>query len=264
MNLLTIVSFIIAFAVFGFSVLHAGIDTKNLLDYHGITIVLGGTVACTAISYQIDRIFSLFKVFLDRMVRGAKVNYIGTIQELMDLAEINRTEPQKLPEAVANIKDFFMKEAMEMLLENAYEIDHLRELLSTRLMTMHMRHSADAKVFQSMGKFPPAMGLMGAVLGMISLLAAIGKPGAEKTIGPSMSVALIATFYGIALANMVIIPIGENLLEGAKETKVKNQIIVEGVVLIFKKTNPIMLAEELNSYLLPNERIQLRKLKKAA
>lgn len=259
MNLLTIVSFIIAAVVFGFSVLNAGIETKNLLDVHGITIVLGGTVACTAISFQIDRILSLFNVFLNRMVRGAKVNYRETIQTLMDLAEINRTEPHKLAEAVANIKDHFMKEAMEMLLENAYEVDHLRDLLSTRLTTMHLRHSADAKIFQSMGKFPPAMGLMGAVLGMISLLAAIGKPGAEKTIGPSMSVALIATFYGIALANMVIIPIGENLIEGAKETKVKNQIIVEGVVLINKKTNPILLAEELNSYLLPNERIQLKK-----
>lgn len=263
MNLLTIVSFVIAAVVFGFSVLHAGIETKNLLDVHGITIVLGGTVACTAISYQIDRIISLFKVFFDRMLKGKKVNYKDTIKLLMELAEINRTEPQKLPDAVVKINDYFLKEAMEMFLENAYEIEHLQELLHTRVNTMHLRHSADAKVFQSMGKFPPAMGLMGAVLGMIALLATIGKPGAEKTIGPSMSVALIATFYGIALANLIIIPIGENLLEGAKETKVKNQIIVEGIILLYKKTNPILLAEELNSYLLPNERIQLKNLKKA-
>ena len=104
------------------------------------------------------------------------------------------------------------------------------------------------------------MGLMGAVLGMIALLSRLGKPGAESTIGPAMSVALVATLYGIALANMIIIPIGENLAQCAKEIKTKNLIIVEGVRLISEKTNPIVLAEELNSFLLPAERVDWKKL----
>ena len=130
-----------------------------------------------------------------------------------------------------------------------------------RRRPMFDRYNADANRFKAMGKFPPAMGLMGAVLGMIALLGSLGKPGAEKGIGPAMSVALVATFYGIAISNLLIIPIGENLAEAAHETKIKNKIIVEGVKLIAKKTNPIVLAEELNSYLLPNERIDWKKLK---
>jgi chemotaxis protein MotA len=106
-----------------------------------------------------------------------------------------------------------------------------------------------------MGKYPPAMGLMGAVLGMIALLGGLGKPGAEKTIGPAMSIALVATLYGIAFANLIVIPIGENLTETAKEHQRKNMIITEGIKLVAARTNPIVLAEELNSYLLPNERI---------
>jgi chemotaxis protein MotA len=96
---------------------------------------------------------------------------------------------------------------------------------------------------------------MGAVLGMIALLSGLGKPGAEKSIGPSMSIALVATLYGIAFANLIVIPIGENLTETAKEHQRKNIIIVEGVKLVAAKTNPIVLAEELNSYLLPSERV---------
>lgn len=264
MNIFTIISFVIAAFVFGYSVLHAGIDMKKLLDLHGIMIVIGGTVACAAIAYQVDRIGMLVKVFIDRMLRKTKVSYRDTIRELMVMAEINRTQPEKLKDSVAATKDPFLKEAMEMLLDGAIEMEQVTSILRNRVNTLYSRHSGDAKIFQGMGKFPPAMGLMGAVLGMIALLASLGKPGAEKMIGPAMSVALIATFYGIALANLVIIPIGENLLEGAKELKIKNHIIVEGVILISHKTNPIILAEELNSFLLPKERIQLKDLKKGA
>ncbi len=262
MNLFTIVSFAIAAVVFGYSVLHSGIDLKSMIDLHGIMIVIGGTVACTAIAYQVDRILVLFKIFFQRMILGKKANHKKSIQELMRLAELNRTDPSKLKEEIKKIQDPFMKEAMEMLAEETLELNHMSTLLRTRVNTLYVRYSADAKVFQSMGKFPPAMGLMGAVLGMIALLGSLGKPGAEKTIGPAMSVALIATFYGIAFANLIIIPIGENLLESAKELKLKNQVIVEGIILIAKKTNPIILAEELNSYLLPHERIDIKNVKK--
>ena len=125
---------------------------------------------------------------------------------------------------------------------------------------MFSRYNDDAIRFRAMGKYPPAMGLMGAVLGMIALLAGLGKAGSEKSIGPSMSIALVATLYGIALANLIIIPIGENLTEAAKEQLRKNVIISEGIRLIATKVNPIILAEELNSFLLPSERVDWKKV----
>jgi chemotaxis protein MotA len=137
----------------------------------------------------------------------------------------------------------------------------LYKVLYNRVNTIYERYNSDANRFKGMGKYPPAMGLMGAVLGMIALLAGLGKPGAEEKMGGAMSVALIATFYGIALANLVIIPIGENLGEAAKEIRTKNTIIVEGLKLISEKTNPIVLAEELNSFLLPKERVDYKKIK---
>ena len=115
------------------------------------------------------------------------------------------------------------------------------------------------EVYKPQGKYPPAIGLMGAVLGMIALLSGLGQPGAEKTIGPSMSIALVATLYGIALANLIVIPVGENLTAGAKEINRKNLIIIESLRLIHAKTNPLVLGEELNSFLLPRERIDWKK-----
>lgn len=262
MNFLTIIAFVIAGAVFGYSVLGATEDPKSMLDFHGFVIVIAGSIACTAISFQIDRVWVMIKVFFGRMILGKKANYKGTIKELMIIAEAHRTngDVRKLVEKSA---DPFIKECMGILLDEVIDHKSLRRILTNRVNTIYTRYSGDAKLFQSMGKYPPAMGLMGAVLGMIALLATLGKPGAEKGVGAAMSVALIATFYGIAFANLIVIPIGENLGEGAKEMRTKNSMIVEGVILIGKKTNPIVLVEELNSFLLPNERIQRKEIQDA-
>jgi chemotaxis protein MotA len=90
---------------------------------------------------------------------------------------------------------------------------------------------------------------------MVVLLSNLSGADAAKTIGPAMGICLITTLYGVALANLLIIPIAENLLSSARELKIKNFIIVEGVRLIMEETNPVILAEELNSFLLPGDRI---------
>ena len=92
-------------------------------------------------------------------------------------------------------------------------------------------------------------------MGMIAIMQELGKEGAENAIGPGMALALIGTLYGVALANVFILPAGENIMDNANEVKIKNKIIIEGIKLIIQKKNPILLAEELNSFLLFSERI---------
>lgn len=261
MNVFAVISFLLAAAVFLISVLTSGDNPEALLDFHGALIVLGGTVSATAISFQLDRTLLMLKVFYNRTIRGKKPDYIAIIRELMKLAEAYRNDSPTIKQDIDKLDDHFMKEAMNALLDGIVPISQLENILKNRVQTLHNRYSDDANRFKAMGKYPPAMGLMGAVLGMIALLAGLGKPGAEKGVGPAMSIALVATFYGIALANLVIIPIGENLAETSKEVKRKNVIIVEGVRLISQKTNPIVLAEELNSFLLPAERIDWKSIK---
>lgn len=255
MNILQVVSLMIATGVFLVSVLTSTDDPKSMLDFHGMMIVLGGTLGAGAVSFQLDRVLKMVIVFWNRNIRGKKPDYIATIRELMHLADLYRVGSGDLKARVERLPDPFLKECMTALLDQVFDTKNLLRMLRLRSDNMYERYRMDAGRFTGMGKYPPAMGLMGAVLGMIALLGSLGKPGAEDAVGPAMSVALIATFYGIALANLVIIPIGENLTEAAKEMKIKNNIIVEGIKLIAKKTNPIVLAEELNSYLLPGERL---------
>ena len=90
---------------------------------------------------------------------------------------------------------------------------------------------------------------------MIVLLSNLGGADAAKTIGPAMAICLITTLYGVAVANLVIIPIAENLTANSKEIRLKNTIITEGIRLIMENKNTVLLAEELNSFLLPKDRI---------
>lgn len=260
MNFKSVVALIMAAAVFFFGVFTATNNWRAFIDVHAILIVLGGTIAVAAIAFQIDRTFVMLKVFYNRVVRGHKVDYVELIREIMLISEAYRTGDPQLPSLVARSKDYFLKEAMGVLLDDFLTPEEMENVLRTRATTMFNRHQDDARRFKALGKFPPAMGLMGAVLGMIALLQNLGQPGAETSIGPAMAVALVATLYGIALANLVILPIAENLLDGSRETLAKNIIIVEGVKLISQKKNRILLAEELNSYLLPNERLDWKRL----
>ncbi len=263
MNLQSVIAFVMAGIVFGVGVFTSTNNPKAFIDYHAGLIVFGGTIAVAAISFQIDRILLMMKVFYNRVVKGDKINYVNIIKELMELAEAYRTNDSNIKKLIDNSNDFFIREAMSILMDDFLSKEELGHILGLRAKTVSYRYQEEAKKFKALGKFPPAMGLMGAVLGMIALLQTLGQPGAEENIGPAMSVALVATLYGIAFANLFILPVAENLMEGAREVMQKNYMIVEGVKLIAQKKNKILVAEELNSYLLPNERLNWKDLEKA-
>ncbi|MCB9026730.1 MAG: MotA/TolQ/ExbB proton channel family protein [Bdellovibrionaceae bacterium] len=263
MNIKSIIAFLMAGTVFFVGVFTSTKNPMAFVDFHAALIVFGGTVAVAAISFQVDRIFLMMKVFYLRVVKNSKTNYVGIISELMTISEAYRTNDPKLKNLVENTNDYFIRETMGILLDDFLDQEELRHILSLRAQTMAYRYREDAKKFKALGKFPPAMGLMGAVLGMIALLQTLGQPGAEEQIGPAMAVALVATLYGIAFANLVVIPIAENLMDGAGEVMAKNTMIVEGVMLIAQRKNKILVAEELNSYLLPNERLNWKDIEGA-
>jgi chemotaxis protein MotA len=110
-------------------------------------------------------------------------------------------------------------------------------------------------MFRTIGRFPPAFGLLATTLGMIGVLQRIGSPDSQKLIGPAMSVGLIGTLYGIGMANLIFLPIAENLTERTQEEVALRKLIIEGAVLLKQQVNPVSMRESLNSFLLPVDRV---------
>jgi chemotaxis protein MotA len=206
----------------------------------------------------VNKIGILFKVFFVGLAKGHRIDYVRLIQEIMNCSEAYR-KGEPLPEIIKKTKDHFLKESLQLLDDNVIRSEDLFELLEIRAKSMFEHYNEGAMHFKSLGKFPPAFGLMGTVLGMIALLSNLGGADAMKSIGPAMGTCLVATFLGIVLANVVVLPMSESLAQSAKELYLKNKIIVIGVRLIAAKTNPMVVAENLNSYLLPKDRIDWKK-----
>lgn len=258
MNIYSILSFIMAGTIFFIGIFTATDNSRAYLDFHAALIVFGGTVAVTSISFQMDRLFLMLKVFYNKVIRGRKINYTKVIANLTSLAEVYRKNPSGVDGFLAKVNDPFLTEGIQILKQGYLSNEELYKLLLIRAKTIHNRYLDDSRRFKAIGKFPPAMGLMGAVLGMIALLQRLGQEGAESTMGPAMAVALVATLYGIALANLVILPIADNLTDSANEVNAKNRIIIEGIKLIAENKNRVIINDHLNSYLLPHERGQAK------
>lgn len=260
MRFSTALAFLFAASVFFIA---AYTSTKNpyiFFNLHATLVVMGGTIAAAAISFGFNRLKVLAGVIIRRVIFGHKnFDPVQVIRDLMNIAEAYRTRSPELRNIVNNLSDPFIKEGMEAVFEQMIDPDDLIRILRTRSLSIYARYHEEAMKFKALAKFPPAFGLMGAVMGMIGIMAELGNSGASASIGPSLALALVGTLYGVALANLIILPLSENLLDSAREIKTKNLIITEGISLIIKKRNPLILSEELNSFLLANERLDWRK-----
>lgn len=231
-------------------------------DLPALFLVVGGTLAVAAITVQINRVGILFKVFFVGLFKGQRVDYVSIIKDIMSASEKYR-KGEALTSIINQTDDHFLKEGLQLLADNVIRGEDLYEMLEDRARNMHYHYNEGAIHFKNLGKFPPAFGLMGTVLGMIALLSNLGGADAMKKIGPAMGMCLVATFLGIVVANVFILPMAESLTQGAKEVYLKNKIIAEGMKLISNKTNPIVVAEKLNSFLLPKDRVDWKAMGKS-
>lgn len=228
-------------------------------DLPAIFLVIGGTIGAAAITVQFNRLGHFLKAFFLRMIKGKRISYAKVIKEIMGASEMYRNGAG-LSEVTTSVNEPFLKEGLQLFQDNIIKGEEVFDLLEDRIANMFLHYSEESNRFKNLGKYPPAYGLMATVLGMIALLSNLGGADAMKMVGPAMGMCLVATFMGIVLANVFILPIGDSMADNAKEINLKNKIILEGLRLISEKTNPIIVAERLNSFLLPNERLDWKEM----
>ncbi|MBW2561856.1 MAG: MotA/TolQ/ExbB proton channel family protein, partial [Deltaproteobacteria bacterium] len=137
------------------------------------------------------------------------------------------------------------------LMVDGVEPAALSRILHTELEYVEERHRMGAEIFMTMGNFAPAMGMMGTLIGLVKMLMQMDDPSA---IGPAMAVALLTTFYGVILANLIFLPAAGKLkTRSAAELTVK-ELIINGILSVQSGDNPRILEEKLHSFVSPDER----------
>ncbi|MBL7543676.1 MAG: MotA/TolQ/ExbB proton channel family protein [Bdellovibrionaceae bacterium] len=225
-------------------------------DPHGIIIVVGGTITVALISFSFKKLSDAFKIVVRKTLGRERDNYIDTIKLIVKLADAYRVNPKGLEAQLPANAHPFLRDAVQMISNFGFTADEMSDVLTNSMKGKLKRDEEELKVWHTISRFPPAFGLLGATLGMISLLQTLGEPGAQSRIGQAMATALIATFYGLVVANLILLPISEKLGAVASSDKVMRSIIKDGVIMIVEKKHPTYIEEFLKQFLSPTQRAQ--------
>lgn len=249
MDIATVIGLISGFVFIIGGIVTSG-DLGSFWDFSSIVIVLGGTIASTLISYPIKSFLGTSKVvriaFLKKEVSPDEI-----IGEIIKLANVARKEGLlSLEEFGEQIDDDFLKKGI-MLIVDGTDPELVRNILETELVFLEERHSEGQSIFETMGAFAPGYGMLGTLVGLINMLKNLDDPDA---IGSSMSVALVTTFYGSLLANLIFLPMANKLkIRSGREILVK-ELMVEGLLSIQAGENPRIIEEKLKTFIPPEMR----------
>jgi chemotaxis protein MotA len=254
MKLHPIFGLTLAIALVIWAILQEMSNPMVFLNLHGIAIVAGGTLCVAIIIFSFKNLINLSKV-LFRTIRGdiQKENQ-QLIQVMAEISEKNHKGER--PQASEKFKKPFFLEAISLLNDETLSLEDLESVLMKRLDVQHELYRKENNSFKLLSKFPPAFGLIGATMGMIALLQGLGGEDSINKLGPAMSVALTATFWGLFLTNFILLPLGENLCHASDLDLRQRRIIMDGVLLIRQKKHPIVVKEFLQSYLAPGDRFK--------
>jgi len=254
LDLATAIGFLTGFGFLLWGIMLSG-SLETFWDPASITIVIGGTVASTLISFPLKKVLSTMKVVKHAFTSKTQLTN-GVISQITDLANIARKEGLlALEEAAEKIDDIFLKKGI-MLIVDGTDPELVRNILETELTFLEERHKDGQNLFETMGSFAPAYGMIGTLIGLINLLKELNDP---SSVGPNMAVALITTFYGSVLANVVFLPIANKLKGRSKEEIILKELIVEGLLSIQAGENPRIIEEKLKTFLSPELRLTLEK-----
>lgn len=223
------------------------------IDAPAVLIVFGGTLMVTAISYSLGEIFRSSSIVM-RALLYHREDPSRTALNMIALADRARQRGSlDLQNIIEQLRhDRFLYKAIQLVVDGTPG-DEIERVLSREVEATAQRHQRSAGILRRAGEVAPAMGLIGTLVGLVQMLGNLQDPSA---IGPAMAVALLTTFYGAILANMVFLPLANKLdRNSGLEAQVK-QLISLGAASIGRQENPRRLEVLLNTLLAPADRVR--------
>lgn len=236
----------------------AGGNPASYLHLASLVITLGGGLVSAMLSVTPKTIPCAFRA-LKKLFSPPERPPTETVRELIELSQRARREgllalesgPSEARDAGDGPRqtDVFSGKALAMVVDGV-EAETIRHAMELDLDNLALRHQRVTALFKAMGTFFPAWGMIGTLVGLISLLLALDDPA---KIGGSMAIAMVTTFYGSVLANFFAIPAANRLQEQSREEVRLKEMMLEGILGIQAGTNPRILEQILLTFLSPEE-----------
>lgn len=249
MDLATILGMVVSFGLI-IAALMAGGDVLLFVDAPSMLIVFGGTIGATLTHYPLGTVIKVGAVVRKTLIAKTP-STSAIIDEFMDYANRARREGiLALESIVKGIDSAYLRKGLQLTVDGL-EPDAIQAIMETEIGNTESRHETGIELMGALAAYAPALGMIGTVIGLVQMLKTMDDP---SSIGPAMAVALITTFYGAVLANLVFLPIVGKLKHRSKEEIMIMEMQMEGVLGISRGENPRIIAEKLNSFQPPKER----------
>lgn len=227
-----------------FGTILMGDGWTTFIDPASLTIVVGGMMAALFVAFSADEMKTV-PGLLQAFLRFQPPVLSERVTELAELARVARREGLlALDRRLGAIDDDLLRFGLEMAVDGV-EPDEIDELMRAQIAEGAQRRKLLARVMDTGGTYAPAFGMIGTLIGLIQMLQNLNDPSA---IGPAMAVAMITTFYGALLANLVCLPIATKAKEQSREIVKAEELTRAGVLGIVRGESPAMLEKRLNLF----------------
>ena len=251
---MTVTGLILAWiAIIGGALLE-GISLDSLFKLSAFCIVGLGTFAATCVGFSAEQVKSipgaLKKCFLDRRVKAVDI-----VPLIIRYTRRARSEGLLvLDNDIRKQKDPFFRKCLQLLVDGN-SIDNVRNIMEAELAMWEQKERVYENFFKSMGGFSPTLGIIGTVMGLIQVMSNIEAP---SQIASGIATAFIATFYGVAFANLIFIPVASKLRAGREEELLAKEMILEGALAIGSGDSSYLVIDKICAYLDEEEKKLIR------
>jgi chemotaxis protein MotA len=207
-------------------------------------------MGATLLAYPLSEVMGVFGV-----VKNVFLQKTQTTSELIPLisgfAKKARQEGiLSFESQLSEIEDEFLVKGIQMAIDGM-ESSAIEDVMTTEIMYLEERHKLGSEIFTTMGAFAPAVGMLGTIIGLVQMLMQMEDP---SSIGAPMAVALLTTFYGTLLANLLFIPVSGKLKTRSKQEVLVKQMVLEGVISIQSGDNHRVVEQKLKAFVAPRSR----------
>jgi chemotaxis protein MotA len=244
LDIATLLGIISAFGLVGAAIISRG-DFTVFFNFNSLLIVLGGTFGATLINYPMKDIIRVLRVVRNAFFHK-ETEYMSIIQDMLRYSRLARKEGiLALDKIIHEIDDQFYYEGLRLVVDGT-KPEILTQIMRNEIESQVARHRVGISIFKTMGQFAPAFGMIGTLIGLIFMLRSLHD---ASQIASAMALALVTTFYGAILANILFLPIAGKLKERSTEEILKKEMVLAGVLAIQRGEIPTMVEQRMVSFL---------------
>lgn len=216
------------------------------ISLSSLIIVVGGLCASLFVGFGVNEMKNMF-IVLHTAFRRKEVPVQDFINKLVHLSRTSRTDGIVigLENEMQRTTDPFIKRGLRLVIDG-YDEEMIQKVMNMDIDAMQKRHDRSQQIISKAGELSPAWGMVGTIIGLVLMLQQLNNP---HELGPAIAIALITTFYGVLLANLVFNPIANKLILLTEEEIFLKEVIIEALVSISNEEGPTMLKDKLHMFL---------------